>query len=88
MAQSKTTRKHTQFLEELLTKIKSIQGSYIMGGDFNLIRYASEKSSQNIDQSKLDMFNNFISDARIKEMLRKGSKFTWTNKQDHPVGAL
>jgi hypothetical protein len=31
------------------------------------------------------MFNNFILDAGIKEMLRKGSRFTWTNKQDHPV---
>lgn len=79
-----TERKHA-FLEELVGKINNTNCSFIMGGDFNLIRFASEKSSQHIDQSKMDLFNKFISDTRIKEMLRKGSKFTWTNKQEQPV---
>lgn len=73
------------FLEELSTKITNTQCSIIMGGDFNMIRYASKKSSHHIDQSRMDLFNKFISDNGIKEMLRKGSKFTWTNKQEQPV---
>lgn len=77
--------KKQEFMEELLQKVRGLQCSLIMRGDFNLIRFASEKSSQNIDQSKLDLFNSFISDAGIKEIIRKGSKFTWTNKQDQPV---
>jgi hypothetical protein len=51
-----------------------MQCSFILGRDFNLIRFALEKSSQNVDQGKMDMFNNFISDTGIKEMLRKGHK--------------
>lgn len=55
------------------------------GGDFDLIRFASEKSSDNVDQGKMGMFNNLISDTGIKEFIRKGSKFTWANKQENPV---
>jgi hypothetical protein len=73
------------FLEEISVKISNTQCSFILGGDFNLIRYASEKSSQHVDQSKMDLFNKFISDNGIKEILRKGNKFTWTNKQDQPI---
>ncbi|OQU88913.1 hypothetical protein SORBI_3002G120601, partial [Sorghum bicolor] len=73
------------FLEELTNKIHNTQCSFILGGDFNLIRFASEKSTQNADQGRMDMFNNFISDTGIREMLRKGGKFTWTNKQEQPI---
>lgn len=77
--------KKQEFLEELLNKINNTQWSFIMGGDFNLIRFASEKSSDNVDQGKMDMFNKFISNTGIKELCRKGGKFTWTNKQENPI---
>jgi hypothetical protein len=32
----------------------------VMGGDFNLIRYASEKNNDNINQGLMDQFNMFI----------------------------
>jgi hypothetical protein len=53
---------------------------FVMGGDFNMIRFPWEKSTDNINQVWMDAFNEFITDNGIKEMLRKGSKFTWTNK--------
>lgn len=77
-----------EFIEELTTKINNLQCSFILGGDFNLIRYASEKSSQHAHQSKMDLFNKFISDSGIKQMARKGGKYTWTNKQDQPVMSM
>lgn len=64
------------FLEELANKINNTQCSFIIGGDFNLIRYASEKSTLNIDQCRMDLFNTFISETGIKEVARKGSRFT------------
>jgi hypothetical protein len=33
----------------------------------------------------MDVFNNFISDNGFKELLRKGNKYTWTNKQLNSV---
>jgi len=45
----------------------------------------TEKSSNNCDQSLMDLFNTFIGDFQLKEIRRSGPKFTWTNKQDYPV---
>jgi endonuclease/exonuclease/phosphatase family metal-dependent hydrolase len=58
---------------------------FIIGGDFNMIRFTWEKSSGNVTQMWMDAFNDFIRDNGIKEMMRKGNKFTWTNKQINPV---
>jgi exonuclease III len=73
------------FLGELSRKISSMSEPFVMGGDFNMIRFPWEKSTDNINQVWMDAFNEFIRDNGIKEMLRKGSKFTWTNKQLNPV---
>jgi hypothetical protein len=69
------------FLEELSQKISSMEDPFIMGGGFNMIRYAWEKSSGNVNQLWMNAFNDFIRDFGIKEMDRKGCKYTWSNKQ-------
>jgi endonuclease/exonuclease/phosphatase family metal-dependent hydrolase len=56
-----------------------------MGGDFNMIRFSWEKSSDNINHTWIDLFNNFIMDYGLMDLFRKGSKYTWTNKQLTPV---
>jgi hypothetical protein len=51
-----------------------------------MIKFPWEKSSDNVDVGWMDMFNFFFnSDCNIKELLRKGSRFTWTNKQTNPI---
>jgi hypothetical protein len=52
----------------------------IIGGDFNMIRYAYEKCSGSDRTVWMDMFNNFINDIALMELVRRGSRFTWTNK--------
>jgi hypothetical protein len=64
------------FLEELHQKISSIVDPCIIGGDFNMIRFPWEKSTDNVNQLWMDNFNSFIKDNGLKEMHRKGSKFT------------
>lgn len=58
---------------------------FLMGGDFNLIRYAHEKSNDNLHWSWMNMFISFIDDTGIREMHSGGSRYTWTNKQQDPV---
>jgi hypothetical protein len=41
-----------------------------VGGDFNLIRNRQEKNSQNIDQSLMNMFNDFINLYKLREIAR------------------
>jgi hypothetical protein len=33
----------------------------------------------------MDMFNNFIGDHCLREVIRAGPRYTWTNKQDDPI---
>jgi hypothetical protein len=62
------------FLQELNDKICHCDWPFIMDGDFNLIRFAWEKSSK-LDQFFMDAFNSFIEDNGIKELLRKGGVY-------------
>ena len=52
----------------------------IMGGDFNLIRKESEKSSDHYNHLLITQFNDFIGNHQLREVTRVGSKYTWTNK--------
>jgi hypothetical protein len=58
---------------------------FIIGGDFNLIRFEWEKSSDNTHHVWMDAFNDYIRDNGVKELMRKGCKFTWTNRKTKPV---
>jgi len=77
--------KSRDFIDELTTTCSQCALPLVMGGYFNLIRNMTEKSSNNCDQSLMDLFNTFIGDFQLKEIRRSGPKFTWTNKQDYPV---
>jgi hypothetical protein len=33
----------------------------------------------------MDMFNSFLNDTTLIELIRGGSRFTWTNKQENPI---
>ncbi|PVH62666.1 hypothetical protein PAHAL_3G362700 [Panicum hallii] len=57
----------------------------ILGGDFNLIRKESEKSSELYNHTLIAQFNELIGKHLLREVTRVGSKYTWTNKQLAPV---
>ena len=57
----------------------------MIGGDFNLVRSALDKSSRVADERLIRAFNDFIGDLGLIEIHRGGTRFTWTNKQENPV---
>jgi hypothetical protein len=57
----------------------------MMGGDFNLIRQASDKSNENINQGLMDRFNIIIDLHQLQEIRRNGPWYTWSNKQLGPI---
>lgn len=77
--------KKDDFLREILGKSNSMQIPFMMGGDFNMIRFPDEKSNGNIHKRWADKFNSFIALAELRELHRSGGKYTWTNKQADPV---
>jgi endonuclease/exonuclease/phosphatase family metal-dependent hydrolase len=50
-----------------------------------MIRYLHEKSCGSEYTVWMDMFNNFINDTVLIELVRGGSGFTWTNKRENPI---
>lgn len=51
----------------------------------NLIRKAEDKNSNCVNFSLMEKFNEFIANNKLLEINRKGSRFTWTNKQKCPI---
>ena len=58
------------------------------GGDFNLIRSTSEKSSGLGSAGLMTAFNNFIEKLQLRELYCDGGKYTWTNKTRGPYHEL
>ncbi|KAG2585397.1 hypothetical protein PVAP13_6KG417401 [Panicum virgatum] len=55
---------------ELLDKIKSTPLPLIVGGDFNSVRRIEDKSSSNVNHRLMDVFNEFVEIAELRELCR------------------
>jgi len=54
----------------------------LIGGDFNIIRFACEKNKPGGVQRFSDMFNTLIDFHELRELVMTGGKFTWSNNQE------
>lgn len=58
-------------------------GSWLLMGDFNYIRYDHEKRGGDKPHSEaIDEFNGCIQDKKLEDLKWWGQKFTWWNKQE------
>nr|GFC35611.1 RNA-directed DNA polymerase, eukaryota [Tanacetum cinerariifolium] len=56
-------------------------GEIVMMGDFNEVRYKSERFGSNFKAHDADIFNSFIHNAGLNEVHLGGSAFTWLNSR-------
>ncbi|KAJ1274217.1 hypothetical protein BS78_05G045400 [Paspalum vaginatum] len=73
------------FLEELDKVMGAWQGPILLGGDFNLVRNAFEKSNGVINHKWAEGFNDWITKWGLIELNPFNRRFTWTNNQVVPV---
>jgi endonuclease/exonuclease/phosphatase family metal-dependent hydrolase len=71
------------FIDELYLVLVSWQGPTLIGGDFNLVRFAYEKSNGNINHKWVDAFNEWVSRWSLMELDAPNKMFTWTNNQEN-----
>jgi hypothetical protein len=76
-----------EFLQELENILANWDGPTVLGGDFNLITSAKEKSNGNIDQKWADLFQDWINKFGLIELKNSSRSFTWSNNQDQPIFA-
>jgi mannosylglycoprotein endo-beta-mannosidase len=73
------------FLDELDFVMTSWQGPTLLGGDFNLVRFVSDKSNGIIHHKWADSFNFWIDKWGLIELSASNKRYTWTNKQEIPI---
>ncbi|KAG2613661.1 hypothetical protein PVAP13_4KG399651 [Panicum virgatum] len=73
------------FIDELHHVMGTWSGPIIIGGDFNLVRFSTDKSNQNISHRWADAFNEWISKWGLLELDPSNKLYTWTNNQENVV---
>ena len=74
-----------EFLTELSDMCGNITYPYIVGGDFNILRYAREKNKRTRTSHASDLFNYIINTFCLREVDMNGGLYTWSNKQQNPT---
>jgi hypothetical protein len=75
----------TNFIDELHGIAASWQGPLLIGGDFNLSRFRSDKSNGVINQKYVNYFNDWINKWSLIEINPLNRKFTWANNQKNLI---
>ena len=79
-----TDRDRIVLWEELAGLISWWDASWCIGGDFNVVRFPSEKSRQAPFISAMQEFLEFIADFGLLDTPLEGGKFTWSNNRATP----
>jgi hypothetical protein len=76
-----------EFIDELHIVLASWQGPTLVGGDFNLSRFPSDKSNGHINQKCAYCFNDWVNKRGLIKINPSNRKYTWSNNQMNMVMA-
>jgi hypothetical protein len=74
-----------EFLTELGTVCSDQSLPLLVGGDFNIIRFSSEKNKNMRRNRWTDIFNSIINSYAMREIYMSGGQFTWSNNHLEPT---
>jgi len=74
-----------EFIDELHSIMSTWAGPTMLGGDFNLVRFISDKSNGVFNHKWADAFNDWVSKWGLVELNPSNKLFTWTNNQVNPI---
>jgi hypothetical protein len=58
---------------------------YIIGGDFNIVRFSFEKNRNFYPNRFSSIFNTFINVNELRDICISGGGYTWSNNQEIPT---
>jgi hypothetical protein len=73
-----------EFLAELAGVISDCKVPVVIGGDFNIIRFSSEKNKKGGCNKYSKLFNLVIDTYELIDLHMVGGKYTWSSNQDNP----
>jgi exonuclease III len=74
-----------QFLAELLQFRATVQGPWLLCGDFNMIYHAQDKNNGRLDRRCMRRFRSFIDQAGLEEINMLGRSYSWSNQRAAPT---
>jgi exonuclease III len=74
-----------RFIYELHSIFVNMNGPALIGGDFNLVRFQTDKSNGLVDFKWCDRFNEWVDKHCLLKINLAGRNFTWTNNQENPI---
>lgn len=81
-----STDEHKQtFIDELRRMARLVQYLWILGGDFNLVRWLIDRSGDFSNFNLMSSFNDVIRDIQLIDIPLKNRLFTWSNKRPVPT---
>ncbi|GJS09389.1 RNA-directed DNA polymerase, eukaryota, partial [Tanacetum coccineum] len=82
------TREKQILWEYLESEVNRWEGEVVIMGDFNEVRYMCERFGSIFNASDANVFNSFIADSGLVEVVLGGSKFTWCHKSGSKMSKL
>jgi len=73
----------TMVWEKCVDFASKINGSWILGGDFNITRFTAERNKHSF-MSDMHAFNQFINACNLVDIPISNKSFTWSNRRDIP----
>jgi hypothetical protein len=73
------------FLAELSSTCFKAKHPLLLGGDFNILRFSSEKNKKFNDNNFSSVFNQIINSYELRELPLSGGKYTWSNNRNNPT---
>ncbi|KAK9943830.1 hypothetical protein M0R45_009426 [Rubus argutus] len=78
-------RDKDDFWEELAGLYGLCGPRWCVGGDFNVVRFPSEKSNGGRMTRSMRVFNNFLQDTNMRDPNLLNAEFTWSNLREEAV---
>lgn len=69
------------FLQELVEVRACVSGPWLLIGDFNLVREASDKNNGRVDAGLCSLFNDALDRLEVLELPLLDCQFTWSNEE-------
>ena len=73
------------FLKELSKMADLINSKWMLVGDFNLVRWLIDRSSDMRATNLMDLFNELIVELQLVDVPLKNRSYTWCSKRPKPV---
>ncbi|XP_071685001.1 uncharacterized protein [Lolium perenne] len=75
--------------EDFLSEMRSLSDldpdAWLLVGDFNIARYASDRNNDNFDAGAAESLNDLVDELALQELPLLDRRFTWTNSRADPT---